>query len=135
MQNKRDIPALIARWLFRLGFIWAVFLIPFTVLSCLGMVTESVSRWWMSSSYLLAGYFVWIGWRWRSRQLRALKYCVLFWLGSAGFNLIFLVPLMREDLDGLLNPFGLWWSIATLASTVALIFELRLPRFYESKTA
>jgi len=94
-----------------------------------------VSRWWMSSSYLLAGYFVWIGWRWRSRQLRALKYCVLFWLGSAGFNLIFLVPLMREDLDGLLNPFGLWWSIATLASTVALIFELRLPRFYESKTA
>jgi hypothetical protein len=130
MQNKRDIPALIARWLFRIGFVWAICLIPFTVLSGLGVIAESFSRWWVLCVFLLTGYSVWIGWRWRSRQMRALKFSVLFWLSSAVYNFLFLIPLVRDTGTFLVlfHPVSLWWSIATVASLMALLFEFRLPR-------
>jgi len=95
-----------------------------------------MSRWILYSLYLLAGYSVWIGWRWRSRQRRVLRATSAFWLASALFNSIFVVFIaVQEDSDwSAVLIFGCWSIVALVASLVALYFEFRLPR-YESTVA
>jgi hypothetical protein len=136
MQTPQDIPARIARWLFWLGVFWAVYLAPYTLIFVLGVFMESASRWILPCVYLLAGYSVWIGWRWRSQQRRAFRVSSAFWLASALFNLIFVIFLAaQEDAHwSLVFVVGSWSIVASIASLVALYFEFRLPR-YENNVA
>jgi hypothetical protein len=131
MQMPQDIPARIARWLFWLGVVWAVYLAPFTLFSIFEVFLNShflKIRWVLFGIYLLAGYSVWIGWRWRGRQRRAFKVSSAFWLASACFNLIFVVFLASvQNSDWpLVLGVGSWSVVASVASIVALFFEFRL---------
>jgi hypothetical protein len=134
MQTSQDIPARIAWWLFWLGVGWAVYLAPITLFSVLaGLVFW---RWLVFCVYLLAGYSVWIGWRWRSRQRRAFRASSAFWLSSALFNLIFIIFLSTlQDSDwSMVLGGGCWSIVASVASLIAFYFEFRLPR-YENTVA
>ena len=133
MQTSRDIPGRIARWLFRIGIVWAVILVPFTIVSFLSVFGRGTS-FWQLGVYCLFGLAVWFGWRWRSRQRRALKFSAVLWLTSAAFNSAFIVYLIateaqwRKILIFDETAFYLWWWLAaTMASLVAFAFEFTLP--------
>ena len=140
-QKQRDVPGWLARWLFRIGTVWAAMLLPITGFSCIFTTASLVdhlmsSRPWGSLDrtlfiipYILAGYAVWVGWGWRSRQPRKVTLCILFWLASAGFNVVEPVHIWLDceslaDFLGLLwNPLLLWGIGATGVSLIALILE------------
>lgn len=134
MTTQRDIPGNIARWLFRIGIIWAVILLLPTVGALLSAF-DRAWRMWLLGVYFLVGYGVWIGWRWRSRQCRALVASAAFWLFSAAFNSAFIVLLIATEsqwpkilIFDETAFYGWWWIAVTLASLVALAFEFRTPR-------
>ena len=146
-QNKRDLPGQIARWLFRIGAVWAVLLVPVTIICCavfpFALVVcltqhHSFGRWeqWLICPYLLSGYAVWIGWGWRSRKPGNLMICILFWLASACFNVMQPVHIWMDShsLWALLYPPPLWGSVVTIGSLVALLFEFGVSR-HENQTA
>jgi hypothetical protein len=134
MTTQRDIPAHIARWLFRIGIIWVVVL----ALPTIGALLSAFDRaWriWQLGIYFLVGYGVGIGWRWRSRQRRALAPSAAFWLFSAVFNAAFIVLLIATEsqwqkilIFDATAFYGWWWIAVTLASLVALAFEFTIPR-------
>jgi hypothetical protein len=136
MPSQRDIPRLIARWLFYIGCVWALILVP-----CLGIAAISVPFGLLSLDlrplvlvvYIAAGYLIWIGWFWRSRHRGSLIVSAAFWLCSALFNSIFLIwglATKPEQLAGEffhLNAYNLWWWIAaSIGSIVALCYEIIL---------
>ena len=132
MTTQRDIPGHIARWLFRIGIIWAVILALPTVGALLS-VFDSVWRMWQIGIHLLIGFVVWIGWRWRSRGPRRLVASIVFWLFSAAYNFALIVLLIATESEWAKilifdeTAFYCWWWIAvTLASLVAFAFEFTL---------
>jgi hypothetical protein len=140
-QDKQDIPGQVARWLFRIGTVWAVLLIPITTLVCAitpfalvvcltGHHSFGRPEQWLICPYLISGYAIWIGWGWRSRKPRNLMMCALFWLVSAGFNVMQPVHIWMDShsLWTLLYPPPLWGSLATVGSLVALSFEFGMSR-------
>ncbi|MGV3774660.1 MAG: hypothetical protein ACO1QB_17300 [Verrucomicrobiales bacterium] len=132
-----DHPAFIAKWLFRLGIFWAVYcalLVPLAV-AALFQAEPNVRLF----IYLLFGYTVWLGWRWRSLKRRAYKTSIILWVGSAGFNAFWIIWLMVEEgqwfgvfvLDEM--SFIIWWWVAVMAASVfALISEVKLQRKVKS---
>lgn len=144
LRHRRDIPGLLARWLFRIGTIWAVVLLPVTVMVCFvftvfvlaGLGTgKSMGGGAMLCPYLLTGYALWVGWGWRSRKPRNVVMCVLFWLASAGFNVMQPVHIWMEthSVLALLFPPPLWGIVATGASLTALVFEFSPPGYARSR--
>lgn len=139
-EKNGDVSGWIARWLFRIGTIWAVILIPITAVSglifvmgieglFLGMPLKSTDRGWLIGPYLLAGYGIWLGWGWRSRKPGNLLLCCLFWLTSAAFNVMEPIHIWQDShnfLD-LLFPPPLWGIITTIGSLAALISEFVSP--------
>ena len=136
MRSQRDIPRLIARWLFYIGCIWALILVP-----CLGFAAFSAPFGLLSLDlrplvlvvYIITGYLVWIGWFWRSRNRRPLIVSAAFWLCSALFNSIFIIwglatkPEQSVGEFFHLDAFNLWWWIAaSVGSTIALCYEFIL---------
>jgi hypothetical protein len=123
MPIQSDVPGNIALWLFRLGIIWAIALVPLTiVLFPLGV-------------YGLVGLAVWLGWRWRSNERPALRVAAAFWLFSAAFNVAFVAYFIATGPHWTRVLFYdqtaylcWWWLAATLASLVALAFEFPLQR-------
>ena len=143
---QRDIPGVLAKWLFRIGTIGAVIQIPITFFVLLYTIAfliggliygkpYGVSKEMLICPYLLAGYAVWVGWGWRSRKPRNMKICVLFWLASAGFYLMLPVHIWMDsestgDFFGdLWNPFLLWYIGVTSVSLIALLLEFFIPRY------
>jgi hypothetical protein len=133
MTSSRDIPGRIAQWLFRIGILWAVILVPLTLVSFLSVFGRGMS-FWQVGVYCLIGFAVWFGWRWRSRQRRPLRSSAALWLASAAFNSAFIVYLVGTEaqwrkifiFDEL--AFYLWWWLAaTVASLVAFALEFTLP--------
>ena len=130
---QRDIPGQIARWLFRIGFIWAVILIPCFIVALSTLPSLQVFAFGLVV-YILAGYSVWIGWRWRSHQRRTLQASVAFWLISALFNGVFVIWFIATtpaSLEALFHfdALHLWWGIAaSICSLVALYYELTQPK-------
>jgi hypothetical protein len=134
MTTQRDIPGSIAKWLFRIGIIWAVILVPFTIVAFLSVFGRGL-RFWQLGFYFLIGFAVWGGWWWRSRQRRSLRAVAAFWFFSAAFNSGFIVYLIATESQWTKilafdeSAFYLWWWIAaTVASLVALAFEFALQR-------
>jgi hypothetical protein len=134
MPTQRDIPGRIAQWLFRIGIIWAVILVPFTIVAFLSVFGRGTG-FWQLGIYALVGFGVWGGWRWRSRQRRSLRAAAAFWLFSAAFNSAFVVYLIATESQWSKiliydqTAFYAWWWIAvTMASLVAFGFEFTLQR-------
>ena len=140
VQRKGDVPGLIAKWLFRIGTVWACILLPITVIfgvTTLGMAALSIAdrtnlktmgHGWEIAPFLFCGYAVWIGWGWRGLKIKGLAPRVLFWVISAAFNLI--IPVMawknEHTLWLMFMPNLLWGIPASAASLVALSLEFRL---------
>jgi len=140
MNNPRDIPRRIARFLFIVGIFWALFLILPTLAS-IGLSFQRGDRWWMAATYLLCGFAVWGGWRWRSRQLRSLPSSVVLWVASLAVNTVFLVLLVASQdhwpqilIHDEVAFILWWWVIASALSLVAGICEFRVSR-HEHETA
>ena len=139
-QRKGDIPGLIAKWLFRIGAVWACLLLPVTVIFgsiTLGMaalsltdhsVFKMIDHGWVIAPFLFCGYAVWIGWGWRGLKIKGITFRILFWAISAAFNLILPVLAWKNEhaLWLMFMPNVLWPILASAASLVALCFELRL---------
>jgi hypothetical protein len=143
---QRDLPGRLARWLFRIGTVWAAILAPIAcvcfILTIVVLADYCFSRGSFGTidrgvfifPYLLAGYAVWLGWGWRSQKPRNRTICVLMWLASAGFNVMQPVHTWMDceravDFFELLwNPLLLWSIGATCLSLLALVFEFSLPR-------
>jgi len=130
---QRDIAGKIALWLFRLGILWAFILAPVTVMSLLSVFGPGLNLWRLGV-YLLIGFAVWGGWRWRSRKRRSLRASAAFWLFSAAFNSAFVVYVVTTESEWfkiLLYDetafYGWWWIAVTLASLVAFAFEFASP--------
>ena len=58
LPNQRDIPGAIALWLFRTGIIWAVILVPMTMVSFLSIFGRGANL-WPFGVYFLIGFAVW----------------------------------------------------------------------------
>jgi hypothetical protein len=134
MTTQRDIPGRIAKWLFRIGIIWAVILAPVTVVALMSAF-DRVWRWWPFAIYILVGFGVWFGWRWRSRGRRALGLSAAFWLFSAAFNSAFVVHIIVTEsqwpkilIYDQTAFYSWWWIAVTIASLVAFCFEFTLQR-------
>jgi len=148
----QDTPGRLARWLFRIGTVWAALLAPvaglalivtIVVLADHGLSSHpfgTIGREMLICPYLLAGYAVWFGWGWRSRKPRNTLLSVLFWLASAGFHIMQPIHIWMDcetawDFIGVLwNPLLLWSIGAVSVSLAALLFEVILPK-YDSKAA
>jgi hypothetical protein len=135
MPTKRDIPRLIARWLFYIGCFWALFLIPCFAIAVFGVPFGLLSldlRPLLLVVYIPIGYLIWIGWLWRSLRRAPLIVSVVFWLCSALFNSIFLIWDLATKPEQFAGEFfhlnfGLWWWIAaTVGSLIALCYEIIL---------
>jgi hypothetical protein len=103
--TERDVPRKIAFWLFIFGTIWTVWLIPFVVVSFVGIFQIHEKNYWLSWTMLatfLPGYAVWLGWFWRSRRNLSIRIVTFLWVVSIADNLYFIVPFFK---DGDLNPF------------------------------
>ena len=131
MPIQSDISGQIARWLFRLGIIWAIILVPITIF--LFLPSRSGMGLWPLGIYILIGFAVWLGWRWRSKERPALRVAVAFWLFSAAFNSSFVIYFIangphwtRVLLYDQTAYFAWWWIAASLASLVAFAFEFTL---------
>lgn len=140
--GRHDIPGQIAKWLFRVGTIWAVLLIPVTLIFCaiipfalLACLTGHHSfgkpEQWLLCPYLISGYAIWIGWGWRSRQPRNIVMCILFWLLSAGFNVMQPLHFWMDSHDVwvLLYPPPLWGIVATTGALAGILFEFSTSRY------
>ena len=130
-----DTPRLIARWLFRIGIIWAVIL----VIPTIGfLVTNPV--WGFLGYYWLTGFMVWLGWWWRSRGQRKLGPSVALWVFSLIHHLAFVVGMvamliLTEDrwLQALYQAFvtddmafySWYWIALSVVSVTALVAELK----------
>jgi hypothetical protein len=138
MPTQRDIPRRIASWLFYIGCIWALILVP-----CLGIAAFSVPfgllsldlRPLMLVVYIATGYLIWIGWFWRSRQRGPLVVSAVLWVCSALFNSMFLIWGLATRPGQLagelfqLDAFILWWWIAACTcSLIALCYEIILSK-------
>jgi len=134
--TQRDIPGLIARWLFRLGFIWAIILIPCLIIAVFSLLSFEMAP-FVIVVYILAGYLVWIGWCWRSRLRRTLRASAAFWLGSTLFNSIFIIWCFSRTpgrlLSGLFfdfHAFNLWWGlVSSICSLIALYYEFKSSKY------
>ena len=141
-QRKDDVPGLMARWMFRIGLVWACILLPvtaiFTVISMAALIgsvaypgsLKSTDQSWAIAPFLLSGYAIWIGWGWRSRKVRRLATCVSFWAVSAAFNSLIPVQAWRNAhaIWVMFMPNVLWSILVAAASLVAIFLEFRLPR-------
>ncbi len=132
MPHQTDVSGQIARWLFRLGIVWAIILIPVTVF--LFLPSPVGGSFWLLGIYCLIGFAVWLGWRWRSRDSQpALRVAAVFWVFSAAFNSSFVIYFIaigahwtRVLLYDQTAYFAWWWIAASLASLVAFAFEFTL---------
>lgn len=134
MNNPRDIPRRIARFLFILGIFWALFLILPTLAS-IGLSFQRGGRWSLAAAYLLCGFAVWGGWRWRSRQLRSLPASVGLWIASLLVNAVFLVVLIADEgrwpqvfIRDQMAFVLWWWLLASVLSLVAGVCEFKVSR-------
>jgi hypothetical protein len=138
MTIQTDIPGHIARWLFRLGIVWAIILVPVTIV--LILPSRRGGGLLLLALYYLIGFAVWLGWRWRGHQRLTRRDATIFWLFSAAYNSSFIIYFIangahwtRVMLYDQTAYFAWWWVVATLASLVALVFEFRLGS-YEPRT-
>ena len=134
MPLQHDIPRRIARWLFYIGCIWALILVPCFVIAIVSVPFDLLSldlRPLVLVVYIPAGYLIWIGWFWRSRHRGPLIVSVAFWICSVLFNAIFIILGLATKPGELVgtffsNPLLWWWIIAIVGSIVALCYEIIL---------
>ena len=134
--KPRDISGSIARLLFAIGALWALFLIILLgigIVFAISLSPETLGV-WLLVAYLVCGFAVWIGWGWRSRRIPPLRSSLALWLGSFVVNALFPCVLIAEgsgsdilSLDGNAAVFW-WWAIASTLSLVAFFYEFRLSK-------
>lgn len=126
LQLKYNVPAWIALILAVGGCFWALFCLPFTVLSFFD------SSMWGGSLLFLSGYAVFFWWISRWRRTPSLRAALIWWSGSIALNVIFFcmsgarIPNKSDDALSWAAP--AWWILAVSLSSVALILELCLVR-------
>ncbi|MFO0914782.1 MAG: hypothetical protein U0795_17620 [Pirellulales bacterium] len=134
MNNPRDIPRRIARFLFIVGVFWGLVLVVPTIAS-IGLSFQRGFRGWIIVGYLLSGFAVWGGWLWRSRQLRSLEGSVGLWVSSFVVNAAFPVILVATQsrwpqifLHDEMRFLLWWWILASVLSVVAGVAEFKVLR-------
>ena len=140
MQNQSDLPAVIAKWLFRLGCFWALILI-YGLWPVLVMLRYNQSIPWRLICGLLPGFGVWCGWYWRSRRRRRLNPSAIFWSISAAYNLLgsaFWVVINMQWGNSFVSwdsVYFWWWAAVSIASLAALRLEFTISREMERATS
>jgi len=136
MKSKTaDKPQAIARWLFRIGTIWAFILAIPTVALLMPDAT-----WGYLAYYFIAGYGIWIGWFWRSRRKRKLVPAVTLWSFSIIYHSVFILGMIafiisteEKILESLFQAFvtdgmafySWYWIAVSIMSAVALVSEIK----------
>ncbi len=123
---KFDAPKWIALVLALGGCVWAVILSVVTVVSLFDMSM------WGGAFYFLCGYAVFFWWISRWRRIPSRRTAVIWWLGSFAVNIFFFCflgfPFHDKGNRGFDWAIIGWWSFASIASLVALVFEIVLDR-------
>lgn len=133
--RRRLIPQILAGVLFCGGSMFALLLLPFTIIFALD------PDGWSACGFFICGYLVYFGWFWRAWHTPSKLFVTFLWLLSLIQNGYVWVFLLREEhwhlpaLHGFqtygVPGFGFvvfgWWLVAFVLSVVALICEF-LPR-------
>ena len=134
VKAHHDIPQRIARLMFFIGILWALFLVV-PLVAMTSMIFLAGPKPLPMMLHIFCGYAVWMGWFWRSRRLRSLFSSSLLWSCSFIVNATFIIHAFptgpqwqRVFYDDPMALMFFWWLIASLLSLVALAYEFKLSR-------